>query len=212
MTDEKFIAIEKKLDAHYQKLGSRRLREWKEQMQGLEYFHIPTTRRRLLNCLLCRNLSKQLQAIIANGREHPEYQMRLAVYAWQIYTLSRYVYLGKDGCYKKLSAQRYARELFLDDAESPEELRSRYFEDEQRETGFRIYSAICNAISPMVAHMGSDRFWPDHVAFLVDYIIQNEGNVPSPDMEKSIIPYPTNYPGPYLRENIEHFLPEEIAM
>jgi len=212
VTDEELDAIEKELDEHYQKMGGRRLREWKERKRGLEFYHIPTTRRRLLYSLLWHNLSDELQVIIANGREHPEYKMRLAVYAWQIYTLARYVYMGKDGNYKKLSAQRYARELFLDDAESPEELRGCYFEDEQRGTGFRIYKAICDCLSPMVAHMGGDRFWPDHVAFLIDHVIQNEGNVPPPDMERCSVPYPRNYPGPYLGENKEHFLPEGIAM
>ena len=212
MTDEEFVAIEKELDEHYQKNGGRRLRKWKERKRGLEFFHIPTTRRRILDSLLWHNLSAELQVIIANGRTHPEYKMRLAVYAWQIYTFARYVYLGKDGTYKKLSAQRYARELFLDDVESPEELYGQYFKDEQRETGFQIYKAICDCISPMVAHMGSDRFWPDHVAYLVDYIMQNEGNVPPPDMEKCIVPYPKNYPGPYMGESREHFLPDGIAM
>ena len=212
MIDEEAIAVEKELDAHYQKMGGQHLREWRDQKRGLHFFHIPTTRRRLLHSLLYHNLSAELQIIIANGREHPEYKMRLAVYAWKIYTLACYVYIGKDGQYKKLSRQRYARELFLDDAESPEELRGIYFADEYRTTGFRIYKAVCDCISPMVAHMGSDRFWPDHVAFLVDYVIRNEGNVPPPDMERCIVPYPKNYPGPCCGKSNEHFLPEGIAM
>lgn len=211
MTTEEINAKEKEFDEQYQKLGGYRLREWKERKRGLEFFHIPTTRRKMLDLLQCNYCSKELQAIIANGREHPEYKMRLAVYAWQIYTLFCYVYMGTDGKYRKLSAQQYARKLFLDNAESPKELRSQYFSEEQRETGFRIYKAVCDAVTPMVSHMGSDRFWPDHVAFLVDYIMQNEGNVPPPDMEKCIIPYPTNYPGPCLGNNTKHFLPCEIA-
>lgn len=165
----------------------------------------------MLESLHLDKLSRELQAIIANGRKHPEYKIRLAVYAWQIYTLFRYTYLGKDGKYKKLSAQRYARELFLNDAESPEELCGRYFTEATRENGFRIYKAICNTISPMLAYNGMDRFWPDHVAFLVDYIMRNEGNVPPPDMQGCIVPYPKNYPYPDDREN-NRFLPEEIAM
>ena len=79
MTDEELDAIEKELDEHYQKMGGRRLRGWKERKRGLEFYHIPTTRRRLLYSLLWHNLSDELQVIIANGREHPEYKMRLAV-------------------------------------------------------------------------------------------------------------------------------------
>lgn len=202
---------EKEFDAFYRQKGGHHLREWRELKRGLEFYHIPTTRRRLLQSLHLHRLSRELQAIIGNGREHPEYKIRLAVYGWQIYTLFRYTYLGKDCKYKKLSAQRYARELFLDDAESPEELCERYFTEEKRETGFRIYKAICDAISPMLAYNSMDRFWPDHVAFLVDYIMRNEGNVPPPDMQGCIVPYPKNYPYPDDREN-DRFLPEEIAM
>lgn len=63
----------------------------------------------------------------------------------------------------------------------------------------------------MLVRNDSDRFWPDHVAVLVDYIIQQEGNIPITDMG-SMVPYPKNYPMPLDNENREHFLPEEIAM
>ena len=99
--------------------------------------------------------------------------------------------------------------MFLDAAESPDELSGRYFTNETRETGFRIYQAICDALSPMLACNGGDRFWPDHVACIVDYIIQEEGNVPAPEMNDSV-PYPSNYPRPY-DDGRYHFLPEEIA-
>lgn len=209
MLEERNIEIE--LDAFYRQKGGHHLREWKELKRGLEYYHIPTTRSRLLESLYLDKLSRELQAIIGNGREHPDYKMRLAVYGWQIYTIFRYTYLGKDGKYKKLSAHRYARELFLNDAESPDELSGRYFSDETRETGFRIYKAICDVISPMLAYNGMDRLWPDHVAFLVDYIMYNEGNVPPPDMQGCSVPYPKNYPHPNDRET-DCLLPEEIAM
>lgn len=211
MTDEEVRAIDEESEAHYRQKGGRYWREHKERGKGMEFYNIPTTRRKLLYSLLWHNLSDELQAMIAYGREHPDYKMRLAVYAWQIYTLFRYVYVGKNGEYKKLSAERYARELFLDDAESPEELRGCYFTDKNREAGFRIYKAICDVISPMLARNGGDRFWPDHVAFLIDYIIEEEGNVPAPDMHGGV-PYPWNYPRPYDGENQRHFLPEEIAM
>lgn len=186
-------------------------RYWKNCMRDLYYFSIPTTRSRILQYCSWDHMASQLQAIIGYGREHPDYRMRLAVYAWQIYTLFRLTYLGKDGTYKKLPAERYARELFLDSAESPEELSVRYFTEETREAGFRIYKAVCDAISPMLAHQSDDRFWPDHVAFLVDYIIARDGDVPPPDMEQCIVPYPKNYPRPYENEE-RHFLPEEIAI
>lgn len=203
--------IDEELQVHFRPKSGRHRREYKERRKGLEFYNIPTTRRKILYSLLWHNLSDELQAMIAYGREHPDYKMRLAGYAWQIYTLFRYVYVGKDGKYRKLSAQQYARELFLDDAESPEELRECYFTEETRETGFRIYKAICDAISPMLACNSSDRFWPDHVAFLVDYIIQNKGHVPIPNMEGCTVPYPRNYPLPYDGDE-DHFLPEEIAM
>lgn len=180
-------------------------------MRNLHYFSIPTTRSGILYSFLWHDLSTELQAIIGYGREHPDYKMRLAVYAWQIYTLFRFTYLAKDGSYKKLSAERYARELFLNSAETPEELSGRYFTEETRETGFRIYKAIGDVISLMLAHQSDERFWPDHVACLVDYIIQQEGHVPAPDMERCMVPYPKNYPRPY-DSGKNHFLPEEIAM
>lgn len=210
MTDKEARAIDDEMEAHYRQKGGRYWRAYKERRKGLKFYNIPTTRRKLLYSLFWHNLSDELQAMIAYGREHPDYKMRLAVYAWQIYTLFRYVYVGKNGEYKKLSAERYARELFLDDAESPEELRGCYFTDETRETGFRIYTAICNVISPMMAHNGGDRFWPDHIAFLVDYIIKEEGNVPVPETHGAI-PYPLNYPHPH-DDGKHHFLPGEIAM
>ncbi len=183
----------------------------KARRNGLQFYNIPTTRSKILHSLLLHNLSAELQAIISHGRAHPDYKMRLAVYAWQIYTIFRYTYMGKDGSYKKLSAEQYARALFLDNAESPEELRDYYFTDETRQTGFRIYQAVCDAISPMLACNGRDRFFPDYVAYIVDYIIREKGNVPAPDMEGCVIPYPQNYPYPFDDGN-DHFLPEEIAL
>lgn len=200
---------EEKGKKEYRKRKGRGGKEYEEDWKGLEFYNIPTTRIGIQQSILWHDLSRELQALIGYGREHPDYKMRLAVYAWQIYTLFRYVYIGKDGNYQKLSAERYARKLFLDSAENPDELSSRYFTDETRETGFRIYQAICDAISPMLARNGADRFWPDHVACLVDYIIQEEGNVPAPEMNGGV-PYPGNYPRPY-DDGKHHFLPEEIA-
>lgn len=211
MTDEEARVIDDELEAHYRQRGGRAWRRYKERKEGLGFYNIPTTRRRLLEAFRWDHMHKELQAIIAYGREDPDYKMRLAVYAWHIYTLFCYVYLGKDGKYKKLTAEQYARMLFLDAVESPEELWGIYFTDETRETGFRIYKAICDAISPMLAYDGGgDRFWPDHVACLVDYIIKEEGNVPAPEMHGGV-PYPWNYPRPY-DDGKHHFLPGEIAM
>ncbi len=201
---------DEEMKKEYYKRKGRCWREYEEDRKGLAFYNIPTTRSKILNSLLWHDLSGELQAMIAYGREHPDYKMRLAVYAWQMYTLFRYVYIGKDGKYQKLSAERYARELFLGAAESPDELSGRYFTDETREKGFRIYQAICDAISPMLACNGADRFWPDHVACIVDYIIKEEGNVPVPEINGGI-PYPSNYPRPY-DDGRHHFLPEEIAM
>lgn len=92
MTDEEARAIDEEPEAHYRQKGGRYWREHKERGKGLEFYNIPTTRRKLLYSLLWHNLSDELQAMIACGREHPDYKMRLAVYAWQIYTLFRYVY------------------------------------------------------------------------------------------------------------------------
>lgn len=206
MTDKE--TEEMRRTCYKQKRGQQQS-ECKGVKKSPEFYNIPTTQSKILYSLLWHNLSRELQAIIAYGREDLDYKMRLAVYAWQIYTLFRYVYIGKDGNYKKLSAERYARELFLDDVESPDELSECYFTDETRETGFRIYKAICDAISPMLAHNGADRFWPDHVACLVDHIIKEEGKVPAPQINSGI-PYPSNYPRPY-DDGRRHFLPDEIA-
>ena len=194
----------------YRKRKGQGWKEYEENRKGLEFYNIPTTCSKILQFCLWHDLSRELQALIGYGWEHPDYKMRLAVYAWQIYTLFRYVYIGKDGKYQKLSAERYAREVYLDKAESPDELSGRYFTDETREIGFRIYQAICDAISPMIACNGGNRFWPDHVACIVDYIIREEGNVPAPEINGGI-PYPSNYPRPY-DDGRRYFLPEEIAM
>ena len=70
---------EREFDMYYLQIGGHRLREWKEFKQGLEYYHIPTTRRRLLESLHLDKLSRELQAIIANGRKHPEYKIRFSI-------------------------------------------------------------------------------------------------------------------------------------
>ena len=201
--------VEEKGKKEYRKQKGQCGEEYEKDRKVIEFYNIPTSHIGIKQSILWHDLSRELQALIAYGREHPDYKMRLAVYAWQIYTLFRYVYLGKEGNYQKLSAERYARALFLDAAENPDELSGRYFTNETRETGFRIYKAICDAICPMLACNGGDRFWPDHVACLVDYIIKEEGNVPAPEMNGGV-PYPCNYPRPYDNGR-PHFLPEEIA-
>ena len=154
-------------------------------------------------------MAHELQAIIGLGQDHPEYGMRLAVFSWQAYFLFQLTYLSRAGVYKKLPAERYAELLFIGWAERPEELSRRYFTDENRESGFRIYKAVCDKLCPMIAHTGPDRFWPEYVTFLVDYIVQEQGNVPKPDMAGSTVPYPHNFPRPWERNRVP-LLPEEI--
>lgn len=173
---------------------------------GLCHYYLPTTRNRIIWYCEDSHLESQLQAIISGGRDHPEYMMRLAVYAKQIYFLFTLVYRGQDGKYKKLSAEQYSRLLFLDCAETPAEIWEKYAAN-NREEIFRIYKAVCDAVSPMLAHIGNDRFWPDDIAFIVDFILKEKGNVPAPDLRGWGVPYPHNYP-----KSDRHFLPVEIMI
>lgn len=185
-------------------------RYWREKKAGLNHYNIPTTRRQILSHCMDSKLGYELQAIIGLGPTHAEYMMRLAIFSWQVYFLFQLTYQGKDGKYKKLPTEQYADWLFLGPAERPEELSTKYITDEYREPAFRIYKTISDALCPMIAHIGAERFWPSYIAYLVDYIIQAQGDVPSPDVENMIVPYPKNYPRPWDED--KDFLPSEIAI
>jgi hypothetical protein len=62
----------------------------------------------------------------------------------------------------------------------------------------------------MIAHTGDERFWPSYVAYLVNYIIERQGDVPPPDVETMMVPYPRNYPRPWNEEGF--FLPFSVAI
>lgn len=204
MTDEE---TEEALDERHKQRDGRYWREWRS---GIAHHNIPTTKRRIIRYCWQSHMGEELQDIIGLGREHPEYMMRLAVFSWQAYFLFQLIYKGQDGMYKKLPAERYAEELFLGLTESPDEIWSAFIPEANRETAFRIYKTVCDALCPMIAHTGSDRFWPSYVAYLVNYIIEQQGDVPTPDVEKMMVPYPHNYPLPWNEE--ESFFPHVLAI
>ena len=205
MTDEEARAKLEEMEAQYKQKHGRYWQEWKK---GINHFNIPTTKRRILQFCRDSQMSYGLQDLICLGLEHPEYMMRLAVFSWQVYFVFQLVYEGKDGKYKKLPANRYADVLFMRFTKSPDEIRSAFVSEESKETVFRIYKAVCDALCPMIAHTGDARFWPSYVAYLVNYIIEQQGDVPPPDVEVMMVPYPRNYPRPWAEE----FLPYEISI
>lgn len=204
---------EEKKQARKEQRRKRDEKYRREMDKNLYHFSIPTTKRGIKSCCsFTPHIELNLQQIIYDGPKHPDYRVRLAVFAWQMYFLYQMTYLGKDGNYKKPTSKWYAREIFLNWAESPEEMRSFFSSPEECERGFRIYKAICDCLCPMIAHYKtSERFWPEHVAFLVDYIISHDGNVPPPKF-KPWFPYPENYPTPWSRENKTYILPDEIQI
>lgn len=190
--------------------GRKLLARHSREMNSCLYFHnFPTTKRKII--IHCGNtqLSLELQDLIGLGQEHPEYMMRLAIFSWQIYFLFQLTYRGKDGMYRKLTATEYAQMLFWDFADSPDEMKSEFVSEENREVAFRMYKAVCDAICPMIAHTGNSRFCPNDVAYLVNYIIDKQGKVSAPSLEGWGKPYPRNYPLPW---NDNSLLPSAIMV
>jgi len=167
-----------------------------------------TTRKKLLHEITQYHgdLYAQLKDLILLGPRDMSYTARLVRFALELKLISRFFYLGKNGEYKKLTPDEYARELFwyYFDNDGTGFQMSEHFPVKQDPVVFRIYQIIsdimCHMISA-VSHVENEH----QLAYYVDYVIAQKGNVPEPEyyQDGSV----KNYP---LRNRSRNVLPREL--
>ena len=108
--------------------------------------------------------------------------------------VSRLVYKGKDGQYKKLPEERYKYYLFEGWAETVEEVCERAkregITEPDAEFIHKTIWQIADVVCPMISCMGEQAFVSEY-AYAIDYVIMHKGDLPKPEIE---ILFPKNYP------------------
>ena len=108
--------------------------------------------------------------------------------------ISCLVYKGKNGRYKKLSAERYKYEIFEGYAETVEEVfeRTKYagISELDAENIHKMIWQIADVVCSMIACMDEQAFVSEY-AYAIDYVIRHSGNLPKPEMG---LLFPKNYP------------------
>lgn len=108
--------------------------------------------------------------------------------------ISCLVYKGKNGRYKKLSAERYKYEIFEGYAETVEEVfeRTKYagISELDAENIHKMIWQIADVVCSMIACMDEQAFVSEY-AYAIDYVIRHSGNLSKPEMG---LLFPKNYP------------------
>ena len=137
--------------------------------------------------------SEDLLYCIANGPDDSDYKMRLLSASSRIYYLSRLIYKSK-GKYKKLPEKCYATDLFDGYMESEDEIADRlYLVCKNTDTVDSSFVFKCvEALKPLAVRWVSclyEQLYIHEFAFLIDYVIKRNGEVPYP--EEGL--FPKNY-------------------
>ena len=157
---------------------------------------IPTLRKTIKEELIFSSFSTILSLLKCFTFEidSDQYTNQVIVTADYFERISRLVYKGKNGQYRKLTAEKYDYEIFVGLAETPEEV-----SDEIKRFGtavedekliFKMVRQISDLVCPMMACMEEQAFVSEY-AFAIDYVIRHKGDLPKPDMG---LLFPKNYP------------------
>lgn len=151
----------------------------------------------------CHELSFMTVKLITEGREDPEYMMRLCLVCSQLMFVSRLFYRGKNGpC--KLPEKEYEVDLFEGFTETKEEVRTiierQKKNDLPPEEGLeelseytfdcllKIRKLWCRMIS-----RDTERPFLSELAYAADYVLKRKGQVPMPVYAWGFQMFPDNY-------------------
>lgn len=118
---------------------------------------------------------------ISYGTDDPNYKIRLLSASTRLFYLSRLVYKSK-GEFCKLSKQSYSRELFKESFEI-EEVEYVANNAARKNSADTVLKCI-QSIEPLTIKWVScvnEQMYMHEFAFLIDYVIRRNGDVPEPD-------------------------------
>ena len=138
--------------------------------------------------------------LLSHGLDSKDSYLRLYATCSRVYYLSRLVYLGQNGSYKKLDEEEYKRILFEGHAENCQEVYSimvnHYVEKNTSMTlAEKVFGDLqfleslwCRAI----ACVGEQIYIPE-LAYELDYVFRNSGKLSKPEYESKLSLFPNNY-------------------
>lgn len=123
-----------------------------------------------------------------------DYIIQVLVTANYLERISCLVYKSSDGNYKKLSVEKYKRDIFESYAETPQEIYDRIqnygISEIKAEWIHKMVWQIADLVCPMIACMSEQAFVSEY-AYAIDYVIRHGCDLPKPDIVEL---FPRNYP------------------
>lgn len=174
------------------------------------YLHpnqIPTTRKVLLYELRDKGHRAMMSLFrcFTCERGSEEYKRRVFVTAMYLERISCPVYLGQDGDYRKLTAEKYKQHIFEGHAELPEEVTDmlpKLGYPVSADEAARIHKMIwliADIVCPMIACTHEQGFISEY-AYAIDYVISHDGDIERPVMDGGL--FPRNYSDYRYQEGI----------
>ena len=162
-------------------------------------------------------VSENTVLLIAMGEDTPNYHLRLYSVCAKLYYLSKLVYRGKNGI-GKLSAERYAEELFDGFAETKEEIADILEHCNNRlNCGIEItdqlvdYTYQClqliKALWCAFIACTIEQAYIHEFAYAFEYVIKNRGNLPVPEYRRPAF-FPYNYENFNYTEDVAAYFEE----
>ena len=108
--------------------------------------------------------------------------------------LSRLVYRAGQGRFCKPKAEEYYNEIFINHAETPEEITYvpslKYgVPPERAKEIYKIIHKTAEIVCPMMACVEEQAFLSEY-AYAIEYVLSHKGNLPKPEID---LIFPTNY-------------------
>ncbi len=138
--------------------------------------------------------------LLSHGLDSQESYLRLFVTCSRLYYLSRIVYRGSDGVFKKLDEKEYKRILFEGHAENSNEILSIMVNQNAEKNAsmtmaekvfgdLRILESLwCRAIACV-----EEQIYIPELAYELDYVFKNSGWLSKPEYSSEYSLFPNNY-------------------
>ncbi len=138
--------------------------------------------------------------LLSHGLDSQDSYLRLYATCSRLYYLSRLVYRGQNGSYKKLDEEEYERILFEGHAENCEEVYSimvnRYVEKNTSMTLAEKVFEDLRILEPLwcksIANVEEQIYIPE-LAYELAYVFRHSGELPKPEYDSKNSLFPNNY-------------------
>ncbi len=138
--------------------------------------------------------------LLSSGLNAQDDYLRLFATCLRLYYLSRLIYKGKSGIYRKLLENQYIEYLFDSYAESPEEVLNiminhngdRCASMNEADSIHKNLMVLKNLWCRAIACVDEQIYIPE-LAYEFDYVLKNTGRLPAPEYESRYSFFPVNY-------------------